>query len=126
CISVPDNADGAPLVIHDCNTEALVNQDWSLSFFDKQSAGPQPITVFGNKCIDVTGGVNADGTKLQIWTCVAGSKNQQWTSVSDFTLQWSGTNKCIDLTGGSITDGTQLQIYTCATNNANQKWLGAP
>ncbi|KAJ7214166.1 ricin B lectin domain-containing protein [Mycena haematopus] len=126
CIAVADNADGAPLIIHDCNTESPANQDWSLSFYTREPAGPQPITIFGDKCIDVTNGVNADGTKLQIWTCVEGSPNQQWTSFSDNTLQWSGTDKCIDLTNGLITDGNVLQIWTCATGNQNQAWEGTP
>ncbi|KAJ7038926.1 ricin B lectin domain-containing protein [Mycena alexandri] len=126
CISAAENVDGEALVIHNCNTEALANQDFTLNFFTKESAGPQLIKVFGDKCIDVTGGVNADGTKLQIWTCDSTNPNQQWTSVADFTLRWGSTNKCIDLTNGKITDSNQLQIYTCGTNNGNQKWLGAP
>ncbi|KAJ7123658.1 ricin B lectin domain-containing protein [Mycena epipterygia] len=125
CVSAQSNEDGAPVVIHNCNTEDTANQNWALSFFDRENAGPEPITIFGDKCIDVTGGVNADGTKVQIWTCVPGSTNQQWISVTDQTLQWAGTNKCLDLTGGSITDGTQLQIWTCATGNDNQRWGGA-
>ncbi|KAJ6517463.1 ricin B lectin domain-containing protein [Mycena vitilis] len=125
CIAVESNTDGAPVVIHNCNEDNGDNAvyNWNVSFFDRQNAGPQAIQVHGDKCIDVTGGVNADGTKLQIWTCVEGSKNQQWTSVTDGTFQWSGTNKCIDLTGGAITDGTQLQIWTC-TDGSNQKWVG--
>ncbi|KAJ6493497.1 ricin B lectin domain-containing protein [Mycena vulgaris] len=86
-------------------------------------------TVFGDKCIDVTGGVNADGIKLQIWTCSEGNTNQLWTSLNDFTFQWSGTNKCIDLSDGKITDGNVLQIWTCgtgSTGNQNQKWTGEP
>ncbi|KAF7354293.1 hypothetical protein MVEN_01117600 [Mycena venus] len=126
CIAAAENVDGEPLIIHNCDTEDIPNQDWDVSFFDKRNAGPQQIKVFGNKCIDVTGGVNADGTKLQIWTCVDGNKNQLWTSVTDGTFQWSGTNKCIDLTDGKITDGNVLQIYTCNNQNANQKWVGAP
>ncbi|KAJ7865539.1 ricin B lectin domain-containing protein, partial [Mycena leptocephala] len=126
CIAAAENADGEPLIIHDCNTEDLVNQDWQVSFFTRQNAGPQQIKVFGDKCIDVTGGVNADGTKLQIWTCDEGNTNQQWTSVTDSTFQWSGTNKCIDLTDGKITDGNVLQIYTCDSANSNQKWGGDP
>ncbi|KAJ7624304.1 ricin B lectin domain-containing protein [Mycena polygramma] len=125
CIAVESNTDGAPVVIHNCNEDNGDNAvyNWNVSFFDRQNAGPQAIQVYGDKCIDVTGGVNADGTKLQIWTCVEGSTNQQWTSVTDGTFQWSGTNKCIDLTGGAITDGTQLQIWTC-TDGPNQKWVG--
>jgi hypothetical protein len=74
----------------------------------------------------VKDGVNADGTKLQIWSCVQGSKNQQWISLTDSTFQWSGTNKCIDLSDGKITDGNVLQLWTCDSNNSNQKWFGAP
>jgi hypothetical protein len=83
CISAPTNASGAPLVIHNCNTQPAVNQDWKLNFFTKENAGPEQIRIFGNKVrgfgcpvalmlifnsqfIDVTDGVNADGTKLQI------------------------------------------------------------
>ncbi|KAJ6578663.1 ricin B lectin domain-containing protein [Mycena vulgaris] len=131
CISTASNADGSPVVIHDCNTQDPANQDWQLTFFHPQdnagpaqNAGPEPITIFGDKCLDVTGGVNADGTKLQIWTCSASNKNQQWISVGDNTLQWAGTNKCIDLTGGKITDETVLQLWTCGSSNVNQKWIG--
>ncbi|KAJ7881984.1 ricin B lectin domain-containing protein [Mycena olivaceomarginata] len=125
CIAVAENAAGEPLIIHDCNTEPdLSNQDWTLSFFTRQPAGPQQIKIFGDKCIDVTGGVNADGTKLQIWNCVDGNTNQLWTSLNDFTLQWSGTDKCIDLTDGSITDGNVLQIWTCVSGSQNQGWIG--
>ncbi|KAJ7292525.1 ricin B lectin domain-containing protein [Mycena rebaudengoi] len=123
CISTPDNANGSPLVIHNCNTNTLANQDWQFSSFTRQDAGPQPIKIFGDKCIDVSGGVNADGTKLQVWSCTGGP-NQQWISKTDFTFQWSGTNKCIDLTDGKITDGSQLQLWTC-DSNSNQKWSAA-
>ncbi|KAJ7694267.1 ricin B lectin domain-containing protein [Mycena olivaceomarginata] len=125
CIAVEENAAGEPLIIHDCNTEPdLANQDWSVSFYTRQPAGPQQIKVFGDKCIDVTGGVNADGTKLQIWDCADGNTNQLWTSFNDNSLQWSGTDKCIDLSDGSITDGNVLQIWTCASGSQNQGWIG--
>ncbi|KAK1218101.1 hypothetical protein PQX77_019232, partial [Marasmius sp. AFHP31] len=79
-------------------------------------------------CLDVKDGVNADGTKLQIWTCTPGSTNQLWISVNDFTFNWAGTNKCIDLTDGDITDGNQLQIWSCVggSGSPNQKWGGNP
>ncbi|KAJ7868542.1 ricin B lectin domain-containing protein, partial [Mycena olivaceomarginata] len=126
CIAVADNADGEPLIIHNCNTEDLTNQDWDVSFFGRVPVGPQQIKIFGDKCINVKDGVNADGTKLQIWSCVQGSKNQQWISLTDSTFQWSGTNNCIDLSDGKITDGNVLQLWTCDSNNSNQKWFGAP
>jgi len=36
------------------------------------------VQVFGNKCLDVTDGVNADGVKMQIWSCWGQNPNQQW------------------------------------------------
>ncbi|KAJ6453957.1 ricin B lectin domain-containing protein [Mycena sanguinolenta] len=126
CIAVTDNADGAPLIIHNCNTEDVANQDWEVEFFSIYNSGPEQITIFGDKCIDVTNGVNEDGTPLQIWTCAENNANQQWISVTNWTLQWNGTDKCIDLTDGSITDGNVLQIWTCAENNQNQQWMPEP
>ncbi|KAF9261596.1 hypothetical protein L218DRAFT_961383 [Marasmius fiardii PR-910] len=122
CISASSNADGASVVIHDCATEDNSNHDWDFSRFTRVNSGPQPLKVFGNKCLDVKDGRNADGTKLQIWSCADGNTNQQWISVTDLTFQWAGTNKCIDLTDGKADDGNQLQIWTCDSNNSNQKW----
>ena len=31
-----------------------------------------------NKCLDVDSGKDADGTNVQIWTCDANTKNQQF------------------------------------------------
>ncbi|KAK1231148.1 hypothetical protein PQX77_005739 [Marasmius sp. AFHP31] len=128
CISASENADGAPVVIHDCNTEETAKHDWEVSLFTRQNAGPQQIKVFGDKCLDVKDGANTDGTKLQIWTCTPGSTNQLWISVNDFTFNWAGTDKCIDLTDGNIADGNQLQIWTCVggPGSQNQKWSGNP
>jgi hypothetical protein len=125
CIAAPDNANGAPVVIHNCNTEDVTVQDWTATYAIRGNTEPAPITIYGNMCIDVTGGTNADGTLLQIWECTGGP-NQQWVNTLDYTFQWSGTDKCIDLTNGALTDGKQLQIYTCTSGNSNQIWGSAP
>ncbi|KAJ7927061.1 ricin B lectin domain-containing protein [Mycena leptocephala] len=130
CISASTNASGAPLVIHNCNTEAAVNQDWQVFFSTTPNSSPvQQIRIFGDKCIDVTDGVNADGTKLQIWTCTEGNANQQWISPpaggAPSIFQWNGTDKCLDLTDGNIADGNVLQIWTCSFGT-HQNWLGEP
>ncbi|KAG7091228.1 hypothetical protein E1B28_010279 [Marasmius oreades] len=133
CICASDNADGAPVVAHDCNTEDVSKHSWELTLTasENEERGPQQLKVFGNKCLDVKDGVNQDGTKLQIWTCSDKNPNQQWIPVdgvlfNDFTFQWAGTNKCIDLTDGNINDGNQIQIWTCDINqeNENQKFGG--
>ncbi|KAL0057399.1 hypothetical protein AAF712_015960 [Marasmius tenuissimus] len=128
CISASDNVDGAPVVFHDCNTEDLTKHSWVYQPWVPNRvstpSGPQPIKVFGDKCLDVKDGANNDGAELQIWSCVPGSTNQQWISNPDLTFNWAGTDKCIDLTDGSIADGNQLQLWTCAAQNDNQKFWG--
>jgi hypothetical protein len=123
CIGAAENANGQPLIIHNCATESVSNQDWDLSFSTTQ---PQQIEVFGDKCIDVVNGINEDGTPLQIWTCAEGNTNQLWIALTDSTFQWSGTDKCIDLTNGLINDGNVIQVWTCSSGDSNQMWVGAP
>ncbi|KAK7055442.1 ricin B lectin domain-containing protein [Favolaschia claudopus] len=126
CVAVPENADGAPVEIHNCNTEDLKLQDWNATFAIRGATSPSPITIFGgSKCLDVTGGVNKAGTKLQTWSC-SGGPNQKWINNLDGTFQWAGSNLCIDLTDGKINDGNQLQLWTCDGGNQNQKWGNAP
>jgi len=78
----------------------------------------------GEQCLDVTGGVDADGTKLQIYQCTPGNTNQQWVFNSNFSIQWKNHNKCIDLTDGNLDN--QLQIWTCTSGNKNQQWRIGP
>ncbi|KAJ7226451.1 ricin B lectin domain-containing protein [Mycena rebaudengoi] len=128
CISVAANGDGEPVFIHDCNTQKdLKNQDWETTWAVRGDTAPGPITIFGNKCLDVPNGANVDGTALQIWTCTGGP-NQKFISTIDRKFKWAGSNKCIDLTGGRIADGTALQLFTCDDGNAlntNQHWTSS-
>ncbi|KAF9257164.1 hypothetical protein L218DRAFT_936088 [Marasmius fiardii PR-910] len=125
CISAASNDVGASVVINNCTTETTSehNENWDFTPFSSGvNSTPRSLKIFGDKCLDVTNGINTDGTKLQIWTCVDGNTNQQWISVTDFTFQWAGTNKCIDLTDGNINPGTRLQLWTCDSSNSNQQW----
>ncbi|KAJ7772458.1 hypothetical protein B0H16DRAFT_169963 [Mycena metata] len=112
CLTAASNADGATVEIEDCVSAGSTSQSWTLF--------GGAIQIFGNKCLDVTGGSSADGTKIQIWTCSSGSTNQQW-SLSGSTIQWSGHSSCLDLTGGSLTNNNVMQIWSC-TGGANQKF----
>ena len=82
------------------------------------------------KCLDVTDGVDADGTKLQLWDCDSQNqnRNQQWSyNLMSYDFEWAGSNKCIDLTDGNIDNGNQLQIWTCNSSpNRNQRWFDYP
>ncbi|KAJ7451576.1 hypothetical protein FB451DRAFT_1186111 [Mycena latifolia] len=112
CLTAASNADGAVVEIEDCVSAGSTSQSWTISGATLQ--------IFGNKCLDITGGATADGTKMQIWTCTGGDANQQWT-LSGNTIQWSGHSSCLDLTGGSVTNNNVIQIWTC-TGGSNQQW----
>ncbi|KAJ7858984.1 ricin B lectin domain-containing protein [Mycena leptocephala] len=118
CLTAMSNADGAPVVIKNCGTNATSLNSWVVP---KGSGAVGTLQIFGDKCLDVTGGANADGTKLQIWTCAAGNTNQMWIPALG-SLTWSGNNKCTDVTNGNVTDGNQIQIWDCDSSNRNQIW----
>lgn len=69
CLTAASNTDGAVVTIQACTGSA--NQKWTFT--------GGTVTAFGNKCLDVTNGTNADGAKLQLWTCTANNANQQWS-----------------------------------------------
>ncbi|PPQ69744.1 hypothetical protein CVT26_014019 [Gymnopilus dilepis] len=112
CLTAATNADGAVVTVQPCNNAA--SQKWTFT--------GGVIQIYGNKCLDVTEGVNADGTKMQIWTCTTNNKNQQWGYTRDNRIYWQGSNKCLDLTEGNLTNGNRIQIWTCSDNNINQVW----
>lgn len=80
------------------------------------------MTIYDNKCLDVTGGSTTNGTKMQIYTCGAGNKNQQFSVTTDKRIAWTNQHECLDLSGGSVTSGNQVQMWKCTDGNANQVW----
>ena len=75
--------------------------------------------VAANRCLDVPGAGQTDGTYLQIWDCNGGT-NQRWTLTSGNQLTVYG-NKCLDVPGHATTAGTRVEIWTC-NGGANQQW----
>ncbi|WP_250213462.1 lectin [Acrocarpospora catenulata] len=75
--------------------------------------------VGSNRCLDVTGVSQNNGTQVQIWDC-NGQNNQRWTLTSASELRVYG-NKCLDVNGGGTADGTAVIIWDCNGQN-NQKW----
>ncbi|KAJ7051014.1 ricin B lectin domain-containing protein [Mycena amicta] len=118
CLSASANANGAAVVIGDCTPTA--NNSWVVP---NGQGTVTTLKVFGDKCLDVKDGVNADGTKLQIWTCATGNTNQEWTTGGwDQTITWAGKNKCLDVTDGKAVNGQPIQIWDCDWTNDNQRW----
>jgi hypothetical protein len=112
CLTAQSNADGAQVVIQTCTNAA--GQQWTFT--------GGTVRVFDNKCLDVTGGSTADGTKLQVWTCTANNQNQQWFYTGDNRLAWTNHGKCTDLTDGNLSDGNRIQVWSCSGGNPNQVW----
>ncbi|MEH1130125.1 ThuA domain-containing protein [Micromonospora sp. CPCC 206061] len=87
----------------------------------KESGGTMPrvgpITGVSGKCVDVSGGSSADGTKIQLWTCHGGA-SQQWT-VNGSTLR--ALNKCLGIAGGGTANGSLVQLSTC-NGTGGQNW----
>ncbi|KAJ7334020.1 ricin B lectin domain-containing protein [Mycena albidolilacea] len=119
CLTAASNADGAAVTIETCTNITTLNS-WVLPGRPGEIG---TISIFGDKCLDVTNGANTDGTKLQIWTCALGNTNQMWLPAGqDNTIAWAVQNKCVDLTNRNLADGNQVQIWDCDAQNSNQKW----
>ncbi|TDV56559.1 SMP-30/gluconolactonase/LRE family protein [Actinophytocola oryzae] len=76
------------------------------------------ITGIGGKCVDVTGGSNANGTRVQLWTCGGGTA-QQWSVRDDGSI--SALGKCLDVAAASTANGAAVQLYDCNGTGA-QRW----
>ncbi|MCC9710978.1 RICIN domain-containing protein [Streptomyces sp. MNU76] len=79
--------------------------------------------VASNRCLDVSGAGQTDGTNVQIWDCHGGT-NQQWTLTDSNQLTVYG-NKCLDVPGHATTAGTRPVIWSC-NGGTNQQWRANP
>src|SRR6201996_3568797 len=77
-----------------------------------------PLVGQGGLCLDVTGDSNADGTKVEIYTC-NGTDGQQWTEEANGTVHADG--KCLDVASGGTANGSLADLYTCNGTGA-QVW----
>ncbi|MFC8877045.1 RICIN domain-containing protein, partial [Streptomyces ardesiacus] len=79
--------------------------------------------VGSDRCLDVVGAGQTDGTSVQLHDCWGGT-NQQWTLTDANQLTVYGS-KCLDVPGHATTAGTRVQIWTCS-GGANQQWRVNP
>jgi beta-glucosidase len=77
-----------------------------------------PLVGYGGLCLDVAGDSNANGTKVEIYTC-NGTNGQQWTEEANGTIHADGS--CLDVTGGGTANGTLVDLYSCNGTGA-QVW----
>ena len=82
------------------------------------------VSVAGSKCMDVAGNdTGGNGATVQVWDCVAGAQDQQWTLQSDGTLRTLG--QCLDISGGGTTATTPVDLWAC-NGQPNQVWTPQP
>ena len=63
-----------------------------------------------------------DGTRVQVWQCIAGGRNQQWTYYTDGTIRSRWDGRCLDEDiAGGVRNGTRVQVWDC-NGWLNQKW----
>ncbi|KAH6879697.1 G-X-X-X-Q-X-W domain-containing protein [Coprinopsis sp. MPI-PUGE-AT-0042] len=73
------------------------------------------------KCLDVAGGVLANGTPVQIYDC-NGTAAQKWVIKRGGTqIKLSGTNYCLDA-GSNPASGVKMKIWQCYDNLPAQQW----
>ncbi|OPG14293.1 ricin-type beta-trefoil lectin domain protein [Microbispora sp. GKU 823] len=75
--------------------------------------------VPSNRCLDVPGSSQANGTQVTIYDCNGGA-NQQWTATASGELRVYG-NKCLDAYGQGTSPGTVVDVWDC-NGGANQQW----
>ncbi len=105
CVDVAGDdtgGDGTAVQLWDCQANAK-DQHWTWN--------GQTLRTLG-KCLDIAGGANAAGTKLQLANCNGGGY-QNWVAQSDGSMKNPTTNRCMDSPSGATANGTRLQIWDC-------------
>ncbi|MCU7726376.1 ricin-type beta-trefoil lectin domain protein [Actinoplanes sp. KI2] len=118
CVDVAGDdtgGDGTAVQLWDCQSYAK-DQHYVWSGQTLQTLG---------KCLDIAGGVNAAGTKLQLATCNGGGY-QNWVTQPDGSLRNPTTGRCIDSPSGATANGTRLQIWDCNSSGAQKFAIGTP
>ncbi|MEU4465984.1 lectin [Streptomyces sp. NPDC024017] len=72
------------------------------------------------RCLDITGGSQANGTLAAIWDC-NGAANQRFTSTNAGELRVYGGAKCLDVIGAATSNGTAVNIWDC-NGQSNQQF----
>ncbi|KAG9222069.1 hypothetical protein CCMSSC00406_0008054 [Pleurotus cornucopiae] len=102
------------------------NIGFTVTFCPTQSFPPDAHAIHPianrNKCLDVRGNVQANGTPVQIYDC-NGSAAQSWLIGPGSTkVQLADTTFCLDA-GSSPANGVGMKIWECFDNLPAQQWF---
>jgi hypothetical protein len=73
---------------------------------------------FAGKCLEDPGNRTANGTKVEIGSCVSGA-TENWTVAADNTIRANG--RCLTIAGSGSSAGRQLVLSGCA-GSTRQRW----
>jgi hypothetical protein len=85
---------------------------------DSGPTGQVALARGGGKCLLDPGGRTANGTKVEISNCVAGS-TEKWTVAADATLRVNG--RCLDIAGTGGYSGRVTELWSC-DGSAREQW----
>lgn len=121
---------GTPVQLYTCN--GTISQDWAVVEVPANDESGEAVEVHVKVnpalCLDVRGGVNANGTPIQIWPC-NGTLSQRFyarpapNGINGVMLLTTIPSdlRCVDVTGGNPADGTPIQLWDC-NNTQSQFW----
>ncbi|KAJ7199043.1 ricin B lectin domain-containing protein [Mycena pura] len=131
CMGATSATPGAPVMLLSCPASGFADPSalltWTVpSPFTRVSTEPMAIATSFDLCLTVAGGVDAaDGTTLELATCLPSAAGQQFDAAggSSAQIQWADTGKC--LTVPAYANETVIQISECDTSGQNQKqnWI---
>ncbi|KAL4268545.1 Carbohydrate-binding module family 13 protein [Pleurotus pulmonarius] len=119
-LSLPPPGNTPPaLPLAECPGEDV---GFTVTFCPSHAFPPDGPISNGNKCLDVRGNVQSNGTPVQIFDC-NGSGAQRWVINRGSTkVQLAGTNFCLDA-GSSPGNGVGMKIWQCFDNLPAQQWF---
>ncbi|MGH3416935.1 MAG: ricin-type beta-trefoil lectin domain protein, partial [Actinocrinis sp.] len=102
-------------------TSALpVGSQHTITLSGSASANPAggEVVADGGLCLDARGGLNANGTAMQLYTCNHTAAQQAtYTAANEVRI----LGKCMDTANGGTANGTPVQLYDC-NSSAAQAW----
>ncbi|MEU8657560.1 PQQ-dependent sugar dehydrogenase [Actinoplanes philippinensis] len=96
---------------------------FDLDAFTLATTRTGPVVGLAGKCLDISGGGTADGTRIQLYTC-NGSGAQNW-QINGQVWRNPQSGKCLDVAGGATANGSKAQLWTC-NGTAAQSWAAQP
>lgn len=108
-------ANGNVVDTYSCN--GTPSQGWTV-------ATDFTLRMFGDKCATVAGPYGKPGTRIELWTCTRGDKEQKWTVVRDGTLGSELVVGGVCLAAPSMTAPATTQLVTaaCSVSDPRVNW----